>query len=101
MLGNNVSISHRVNIFTGTHNHRSSDFCFIYKPIRIDDYVWIGVGSSILSGVHIGRGAVVCAGAVVTKDVPDYAIVGGIPARVIGKRNEDLHYTVNGYQLFT
>lgn len=101
VLGNNVSISHNVNIFTGTHNYQSPDFCFIYKPVHIDDYVWIGVGSSILSGVHIGRGAVVCAGAVVTKDVPDYAIVGGIPARVIGKRNEDLHYTVNGYQLFT
>lgn len=55
-------------------------------PIIIKDDVWIGFGATILSGVHIGQGAVVAAGAVVTKDVPPYAIVGGVPAKVIKYR---------------
>lgn len=54
--------------------------------IVIDDDVWIGFGATIMSGVHIGQGGVVAAGAVVTKDVPPYAIVGGVPARVIKYR---------------
>lgn len=54
--------------------------------IIVDDDVWIGYGATILSGVHIGQGAVVAAGAVVTKDVPPYAIVGGVPAKLIKYR---------------
>lgn len=54
--------------------------------ITIDDDVWIGFRSTILSGVHIGQGAVIAAGSVVTKDVPPYAIVGGVPAKVIKYR---------------
>ena len=56
--------------------------------IIVDDDVWIGYGATIMSGVHIGQGAVVAAGAVVTKDVPPYAIVGGVPAKVIKYRIE-------------
>ena len=51
--------------------------------IVIDDDVWIGYGTTILSGVHIGQGAVVAAGAVVSKDVPPYAVAAGVPAKVI------------------
>lgn len=51
--------------------------------IIVDDDVWIGYGAKILSGVHIGQGAVIAAGAVVTKDVPPYAIVGGVPDKII------------------
>lgn len=54
--------------------------------IIVDDDVWIGSGATIMSGVHIGQGAVIAAGAVVTKDVPPYAIVGGIPAKIIKYR---------------
>lgn len=57
--------------------------------ITVDDDVWIGWGATILSGVHIGQGAVVAAGAVVTTDVPPYAIVGGVPAKVIKYRFSD------------
>lgn len=56
--------------------------------IIVDDDAWIGYGATIMSGVHIGQGAVVAAGAVVTKDVPPYAIVGGVPAKVIKYRFE-------------
>ena len=54
--------------------------------IVVDDDVWIGYGATILSGVHIGQGAIIAAGSVVTKDVPPYAIVGGVPAKIIKYR---------------
>jgi acetyltransferase-like isoleucine patch superfamily enzyme len=54
--------------------------------IIVDDDVWIGYGAIILSGVHIGQGAIVAAGAVVSKDVPAYAIVGGVPAKILKYR---------------
>lgn len=59
---------------------------FSKGDIIIDDDVWIGYGSIIMSGVHIGQGAIVAAGAVVTKDVPPYMIVGGVPAKEIRYR---------------
>lgn len=59
--------------------------------IIVDDDVWIGYGVTVLSGVHIGQGAVIAAGAVVSRDVPPYAIVGGVPAKVIKYRfSEDV-----------
>ena len=59
--------------------------------IHLDDDVWIGYGATILSGVHIGQGAVIAAGAVVTRDVPPYAVAGGVPAKVIEYRfNEEI-----------
>lgn len=54
--------------------------------IIVDDDVWIGYGAIILSGVHISQGAIIAAGAVVTKDVPPYAIVGGVPANILKYR---------------
>ena len=61
---------------------------FGYGDIIVDDDVWIGYGAAIMSGVHIGQGAIVAAGAIVTKDVPPYAIVGGVPAKIIKYRFE-------------
>lgn len=57
--------------------------------IIVDDDVWFGGDSTIMSGVHIGQGAVIAAGAVVTKDVPPYAIVGGVPAKIIKYRFDE------------
>ena len=59
-----------------------------YAPVIIEEDCWIGSHAVILKGVTIGEGAVVAAGAVVTRDVPPYAVVGGIPAKVIGDRRE-------------
>ena len=57
--------------------------------IIVDDDVWIGQNAIILSGIHIGQGAVIAAGSIVTKDVPPYAIVGGVPAKIIKYRFSD------------
>ena len=95
-IGDNVSISHGVYIMSGSHNHQSSDFIGKMRPIYIDDYVWVGVGATILQNVTIGEGAVVCAGAVVNKNVGAYEIVAGVPAKKIGERKRDLRYHCHG-----
>lgn len=63
--------------------------------VVIEDHVWIASRVTILPGVHIGRGAVIAAGAVVSKDVPALEIWGGVPARKIGVRNNKLEYENN------
>lgn len=66
-----------------------------YKTVKIGNDVWIGQRAMIMGGVHIGNGAVVGAGAIVTKDVPPYAIVAGVPARIIKQRfSEDVINTL-------
>jgi len=100
-MGDNVSVSHNVQLLSGGHDAQSSNFIGQFRPIKIEDYAWLGAGCIILQGVHIGKGAVVAAGAVVTHDVEDYAIVGGIPARKIGNRNHELNYHCQGWMPFT
>ncbi len=91
-IGNNVSISHEVKIITGSHDVNSQKFNAIYLPINIEDNVWLGAGCTILQGVNIGKGAVVCAGAVVVRDIEPYEIVGGVPAKHIKQRSANLDY---------
>lgn len=102
IIGNFCSIADNVSfLLAGEHDYSLiSTFPFrrfrpdnkIYNDsiskgkIIIDDDVWIGFGSIILSGVHIGKGAVIAAGAVIADDIPPYAIVGGVPAKVIKYR---------------
>ncbi|QPN65921.1 DapH/DapD/GlmU-related protein [Synechococcus sp. CBW1006] len=68
--------------------------------VTIEDYAWLGVRVVVLPGITIGRGAVVGAGSVVSRDVPSMAIVAGNPARLIRNRHCDLRYTLNWEPLF-
>lgn len=92
-IGNNVSISPEVHLITASHTANSSTFDYVTAPIVINDYVWIGSRATILPGVVLGKGCVVATGAVVTKNVADFTIVGGVPAKKIGERTSNLDYS--------
>lgn len=92
-IGKNVNISSEVKLYTLQHDWRSHSFEPIGGMVDIGDYVWISARAIVLPGVSIGTGAVIAAGAVVTKNVPDYAVVGGIPAKILGERPKMLKYT--------
>jgi maltose O-acetyltransferase len=95
-IGDNVSVSRDTLILSAYHLVEDPDFAVASRPVIIDDHVWIGARATIMPGVHVGRGAVVAAGAVVTRDVDPLTIVGGIPARPIGKRPETAtHYVIS------
>ena len=100
-IGNSVSISHGVNIMTGGHDYKSPTFAGIFAPVCIEDYVWIGVGCTILQGVTIGKGAVICSGAVVTRDIHEYEVVAGVPAKKITTRPNKLNYSCHWDVPFT
>lgn len=91
-IGNSVCIASYVKLITGSHDINSPTFDAKFAPIIIEDYVWICTGAIITQGVKIGKGAVVAAGAVVTKDVEPYTIVGGVPAKKIADRTTNLDY---------
>ncbi|MBK0380658.1 acyltransferase [Mucilaginibacter segetis] len=99
-IGENVSVSQEVMILSADHDPDSPNFTARDLPVIIDDYVWIGSRAIILPGVHIGKGAVIAAGAVVTADVPPFAVVGGVPAKLIRHRSTDLQYEINYRRLF-
>ena len=92
-IGNNVSISPEVHLITAQHDIKAPSFTYVMKPIVLEDYVFVGTRAIILPGVHLGKGCVVAAGAVVTKSFPDYSVVAGVPAKVISERNKELNYS--------
>ena len=99
-IGANVSISQDVLILTADHDVASADFAGRNLSVNIGDYVWIGTRATILPGVNIGEGALIAAGAIVTKDVMPYSIVAGIPAKIIKMRRKDLTYETSYRRLF-
>jgi len=91
-IGTGVMIGPNAFIASSDHDHMQTDRMMIFQDhvlaaVIIEDDVWIGGNAVVCGGVRIGRGAVIGAGAVVTKDVPPMAIVGGVPARPIKSRN--------------
>lgn len=88
-----VCINDGVILLTASHDVKDTEWKHVKAPIYIDDFAWISTNVIVLPGVHIGKGAVVGAGAVVTKNVGDYEIVAGNPAKPINKsRNNVLSY---------
>ncbi len=101
-IGHNVNLSTGVHIWTEQHDHSDPEFrCMSDSSfgVAIEDRVWIGPSVTILHSVRIGEGAVVAAGAVVTKNVAPFSIVAGVPAKKIGDRNNSLHYSLKGEHL--
>jgi acetyltransferase-like isoleucine patch superfamily enzyme len=100
-IGNHVDIATGAMIYNSQHDINSEDFHAIEKENIIEDYVFIGPNAIILPGVRIGRGAVVAAGAVVTKDVAPMSVVGGVPAKEITQRQvKELNYRLGRARWF-
>lgn len=93
-IGDDVMISHGVTLLASSHSFDDTSVPMksqpvVMDPVTIADDVWLGAKATVLMGVNIGQGAIIAAGAVVTGDVPAYAIVGGVPAKVIGSRKPE------------
>ncbi len=91
-IGDHVDMASEVMVYNCEHDVNDKNFSAVCAPVEIGDYVFIGPRAIILPGVKLGKGAVVAAGAVVTKDVPEFKIVGGVPAKEIGERSRDVSY---------
>ena len=99
-IGDDVAVSAEVCVLTADHDLQSPTFAGRHRPVVIGDRAFVGTRATILPGVTVGPGAAVAAGAVVTRDVPAYTIVAGVPARPIGTRRADLTYSAAYGRLF-
>ena len=100
IIGNSVDIAQECSIWTLQHDYNTPDHIAIGGDVIIEDYVWLASRVTVLPGIRIGKGAVIATGAVVTKDVPPYTVMGGIPARKIGERSQDLRYQLGDKRWF-
>ena len=94
-VAEDVDIGTHTHIWTLQHDIHDDAHGTTGGPVTLEDHVWIASRATILPGVTVGRGAVVAAGAVVTRDVPAKAVVAGAPARVIGRRDNALTYQLD------
>jgi len=100
-IGNHVALASSVMIYNSQHDIDDEHFRPISKPVIIEDYVFIGPRSIILPGVTIGKGAVVAAGAVVSKDVAPFTVVGGVPAvKIRDRKLKNPLYTLGRVRMF-
>ena len=86
VFGNNVTLAPGVSIFSATHDYSELDLPDTAASVYVSDDVWVGGHAIILPGVILGKGCIVGAGSVVNDNIPDYSIVAGNPARVVGRR---------------
>jgi putative colanic acid biosynthesis acetyltransferase WcaF len=94
-IDSDVSISRGVMVMTAEHVVDDPDFGATLAPVHFEPRSWVGAGAVVLPGVRVGEGAVVAAGAVVTKDVASYVVVAGSPARPIGTRPGPMRYELD------
>jgi acetyltransferase-like isoleucine patch superfamily enzyme len=94
-IGDNVDIGEQVSFYCGGHDVQSPDYRAFMEATAVGDRACIYARAMVIRGVNIGEGAVVAAGSIVTKDVPPYTIVAGIPAKKIGERSRDLRYELS------
>lgn len=95
-IGDHAFIGDDTIIYSQNHDYDNGElipfgFGYVFKPVRIDDCVWVGTNVIILPGTHIGEGAIIQAGSVVHGEIPPMAIAGGNPAKVFAWRNKE-HY---------
>ena len=100
VIGDCVVIAPDCHLRSGDHDMNAPEFPSRYATIQIGDHVFVGLRAAILKGVTIGKGAVVCASALVSKNVGDFDIVGGVPAKKIGVRKGELLYRPDWKPLF-
>lgn len=100
IIKDNVDIARGTWIFTIEHDPHSDYHATKHGDVVIEEDVWVASRVTILPGVRIGRGSVIACGAVVTKDIPPMSIAGGIPAKVIGKRESKLLYRNDFFPYF-
>jgi acetyltransferase-like isoleucine patch superfamily enzyme len=86
VIGDDVALGPHVKIFTATHDYSTIDLKDVAESVTVEDNAWVGGGTIILPGVTIGRGAIIGAGSVVTKDIPAFSVAVGNPARVVRTR---------------
>jgi acetyltransferase-like isoleucine patch superfamily enzyme len=94
-IGDKVDIGEQVSFYCGGHDVQSPDYRAFMEATAVGDRACIYARAMVIRGVNIGEGAVVAAGSIVTKDVPPYTIVAGIPAKKIGERSRDLRYELS------
>ena len=99
-IGDCVVIAADCHLRSGDHDMNDPEFGTRYEKISIGDHVFLGLRATVLKGVNLGRGAVICACALVAKPVGDYEIVAGVPAKKIGERERDLVYVPDWQPLF-
>ena len=91
-IKDNVSITAQTYIFTASHYKDSPSFEGYSLPVVIEDYAWIGARAMVLPGIRIGKGAILGAASTATKNIPDYMICVGTPAKQVSIRSDILGY---------
>jgi acetyltransferase-like isoleucine patch superfamily enzyme len=94
-IGADSVIASDTQLISGRHDFDDDEFVAHFDPITIGDHCWLATRSLVIGGVAVGRGAVVAAGAIVTRDVEDMTVVAGVPAQVIRKRTGNLDYRID------